>query len=78
MDRPMKRPHMGLIYVMMCPRCGWCGWHFNHDGFGVEWDATMLLRGLLRPTPVVEIDILYLMILLKPICTSFTYICIMI
>ena len=34
MDGPMKRPHMGLIVVVMCPHRGWCGWRFNHDGFG--------------------------------------------
>ena len=28
---------MGLIDVMMCPRRGWCGWHFNHDRFGTKW-----------------------------------------
>ena len=25
MDRPRERPHMGLIYIVMCPRHGWCG-----------------------------------------------------
>ena len=29
-----EKPHMGLIYVVMCSHRGWCGWHFNHDGFG--------------------------------------------
>ena len=33
MNGPMERPYMGLIDIMMCPRCGWCGCHFNHDGF---------------------------------------------
>ena len=37
MDGLMEKPHMGLIDVMMCPHCGWCGWSFNHDGFGAEW-----------------------------------------
>ena len=37
MDEDMERSHVDLINVMMCPHCGWYGWHSNHDGFEVRW-----------------------------------------
>ena len=55
MNGPRERSHMGLIYVVMWPRHGWCGWRFNHDRFGTEWDVTVSSRGLSRPTLVLSL-----------------------
>ena len=51
MDGPMKRPHMGLIYVM-CLLPWVVFWSFNHDDLERSGDATVSSRGFLRPTPV--------------------------
>ena len=45
---------------------------------GCSRDAKVSPRGLPKPTLVVGFGILYLMVLLKPICICFTCICIMI
>ena len=49
MDGPRERLYMGLIYIVMCFRRGWCGWRFNHDGLGAEWGCHGVIAGLPRP-----------------------------
>ena len=64
MDGPIERPHMGLIDVMMCPVVGGVAGVSTTTDLGCSGDATMSPRGLPRPTPVVGLGMLYLIILL--------------
>ena len=64
MDGPKEMPHMGFIYVVMCPRRRWCGWRFNYGGFGRSEDATVLSRDLPMSTLGVGLSLRYLMVLL--------------
>ena len=52
MDGPRERPYIGLIYIVMCPRHGWCDWRFNHDEFGTKWGCHSVIVWLTQPTPV--------------------------
>ena len=65
--------------MLLCaPVVGGVAGFSTMTNLGRSKDATMSSRGLPRPTPVVGLGILYLMVLLKLICICFTYICIMI
>ena len=72
MDRSRERPHMGLIYIVMCSRRGWCGWHFNHDRFGAKWGCRC--RRITYPSQH-QCRARYMIfdgfMILKPICICF-------
>ena len=57
MDGPIERPYMGLIDVMMCPRRGWCGWRFNHNGFEAEWGCHGIVAWLTQANTSVGLAI---------------------
>ena len=61
MDGLMERQHMGLIDVMMCLVVGSVASISTTTNLGHSGDATMSLRGLPRPTPVVGLSMLYSM-----------------
>ena len=62
---------VGLIWY---PRRGWCGWHFNHDGWKNR-DATISPHGLPMPTPVPGIKMMFSYFMLyNYVCLFFTYI----
>ena len=64
MDGPMAWPYMGLIDVMTCSRPGGVAGISTTKDLEHNGDATVSSHGLPRPTLVVELGILYLMILL--------------
>ena len=64
MDGPRERPHMGLIYVVMCPIVGGVAGVSIKTDLGRSEDATVSSRGLPRPIAVIGLGILYLIVLL--------------
>ena len=52
MDGPKERPHMGLIYIVMCPVVGGVVGVLTTAYLGQSGDVTMSLCGLPRSTPM--------------------------
>ena len=52
MEGPRERPHMGLIYFVMCHAVGGVADVSTMGDLGRNGDTTVSLCGLPRPTPV--------------------------
>ena len=50
MDEPRERPHMSLIYIVLCPSVGGVAGVSTMTNLGRSGDATVSLRDLAKPT----------------------------